>query len=264
VLAQAAAYFGFLPSEISWGTAPTLPAAPDTGSSISPTVQSSGSLIYQDGSANIALSLAQPKTSLLMHLDGDLSDVFGHSAALGGNAVLSNTMSRFGSQSLYIPKTTGGLTAMNITDKGTFGFGSGDFTIEWWQYVLTATADFAMVNKGVVTAANTQRAWLEYQNTSFLAKGDGTSTATNIGSGLITGSWQHMAMAKQGSNLRVFQGGVLRGTLSASVWGAVTGPLRFGCGTGTSFDGYISEIRVSRFARYTAAFTPPDAPFTPD
>lgn len=72
-------------------------------------------------------------------------------------------------------------------------------------------------------------------------------------------SWIHLAWTRQGSTLRLFANGLLQLT------GSYSGILNFTATGGASFgyevNGYMSEIRVTQAARYTANFTPPTAPF---
>jgi hypothetical protein len=97
---------------------------------------------------------------------------------------------------------------------------------------------------------------------------DGTSMHTVSGGTPTTGVWHHIAGSYDGSNLRIFVDGVLKGTAAAV---AVTiadsaEPLSIGGDSagGASIDGMIDEVRISDIARYTAAFAPPTAPFAVD
>jgi hypothetical protein len=78
----------------------------------------------------------------------------------------------------------------------------------------------------------------------------------------------HIALTWDGVNARLFQAGVLVSTaaLSGGNTGTPSKYLTIGNYTGAArpFPGIISEVRISNIARYTASFTPPTAPFTPD
>ena len=87
------------------------------------------------------------------------------------------------------------------------------------------------------------------------------------------GTWYHVAMTKQGTNLRVFVNGVQIGTTQTSTgaWAGGTAPLGLGwlnylaSGYPKYYKGRMQEIRFTRgVARYTANFSPPFAPFPAD
>ncbi len=78
------------------------------------------------------------------------------------------------------------------------------------------------------------------------------------------GVWTHVAYTYDGTTSRLF----IDGTMVAS---DVSAPPSGGVGMGigynafdTPWDGYIDEVRLSNFARYTAAFAAPTGPFTVD
>lgn len=97
--------------------------------------------------------------------------------------------------------------------------------------------------------------------------------------------WHHVAVTRKNSGeMRIF----VDGQLENSVSDAPSGDLSYEDGRSTdyqnsdpylviaaekhdygskyypSFNGWIDEVRISKFVRYTAAFTPPTQPFTPD
>lgn len=79
--------------------------------------------------------------------------------------------------------------------------------------------------------------------------------------------WYHIAGTYDGSVLRIFVNGTLAGSQAAT--GNVdqtTNPFYIGSadGAGDIFNGSIDEVRLSSTARYTAGFSRPTAPWTPD
>jgi hypothetical protein len=89
------------------------------------------------------------------------------------------------------------------------------------------------------------------------------------------GPWYHVAGTYDGSNMRVYVNGAqaastpLTGNIDPSetgTTGTIIKPLRIGSvdGSGDTFVGNISEVRVSSIVRYTGAFAVPTTQFRPD
>ena len=98
----------------------------------------------------------------------------------------------------------------------------------------------------------------------------GTTTAiTGSGAGIATATWYHVALAREGTNTRLFVDGTQRGikTSDTTNYGASKGVV-IGAdfdGTSNSLAGYIDELRIEKgVAKYTAAFTAPTAALTGD
>jgi hypothetical protein len=81
---------------------------------------------------------------------------------------------------------------------------------------------------------------------------------------LQPGQWYHVAATYGSGSARTFVNGA--GSTATSVGTLTQGPwLNFGGIAGYPFfAGVIDEVRISSVVRYTASFTPPGAPFTPD
>jgi len=116
-----------------------------------------------------------------------------------------------------------------------------------------------------------------YMGVAYFYNSDADSGALTFGSStLATGTWQHHAFVRNGNTMTVYLDGVSQGThdMTGRViditgynnGGANTVPLTIGgMSTGSgSFNGYMDEIRISKIARYTAAFTPSTSAFTND
>jgi len=86
----------------------------------------------------------------------------------------------------------------------------------------------------------------------------GGSTIFNVTSGTITDTnWHHVAWVKNGTSIKTFLDGVLGLDTTKTDTDTLSGGLYIGTIHGVSqlFDGYMTEIRVSDVARYTATFT---------
>lgn len=155
---------------------------------------------------------------------------------------------------------SGGYLSFPITDGVKF---TGDFTVECWFYgnTFNTAGMFALPHN-----ASNFASVLVYVNgttASLYSSNDGTSwnVASGVSIGTIqTGRWHHLAISRQGSNMRLFLDGVLGNTVSnsASLWNALFDRCYIGDTAGnTTFDGYISNFRiVNGTALYTANFTP--------
>ena len=94
----------------------------------------------------------------------------------------------------------------------------------------------------------------------------GTSAAfiSNQVSSFSTGVWYHIAACRAGGTLRLFKDGVQQGTnaTDSTNWTS-EGFARIGSNQSSSqtLYGYVDDFRISKFARYTANFTAPTAPF---
>jgi len=83
------------------------------------------------------------------------------------------------------------------------------------------------------------------------------------------GVWHHVAVTRQGVNLRIFIDGVQQGataTDSTDIIGSdnpmLLGALMYNSAYQQVLDGWVDEVRITKgVARYTSNFTPPAAPF---
>lgn len=177
-----------------------------------------------------------------------------------GNAKISTTQNKFGGASAAFDGTG---DYLQIVENGRFDFGTGDFTVEAWCYFAntntdmlifggtaqTASFDFRRVNDNTIRVGRTNTAW----------------DATSSGSATSANTWQHIAVSRSGTTIRIFRNGtqIFSGTNTISY--QITDFVHIGGrASETFFNGYIDELRVSNTARYTAAFTAPTAPFTND
>lgn len=82
------------------------------------------------------------------------------------------------------------------------------------------------------------------------------------GAGIVVNTWQHIAVVRSGSQMKMFVNGVLRATHTPSFGVGNTGVLMIGSylDGGYKYTGYMDDIRISLGARYTATFTPPSEP----
>ncbi len=155
---------------------------------------------------------------------------------------------------------------LSVANDADFRFGTGDFTIEWFQNQTSGISfprifsmgSFPSASIGVSIEANTFYFWI----------GGG---ANSFGSVSVTGAWNYFAITRSGSSVRVFLNGTQIGsTLTSSYnFNDTTNALTIGTeSTQTAnnvFKGLMTNFRWTKGAAlYTANFTKPSAPLTAD
>lgn len=209
--------------------------------------------------------------SLLLHCDGangstSFPDAVGlNTMSVAGSASVSTSQSKFGGASLSTNGGAGYIFAPGAN--ASFVFGSGDFTIECWIYPS------ALGLVGIMGVAGSSAANVPFDlfmNGSSLngRVSDGAAFSSVGGGTIVTAAWQHVAMSKQATTLRLFLNGSLVNTNNSApatiANNAGSNQFRVGGIVAGNLNGFIDEVRITKgIARYTASFTPPDAPFLP-
>lgn len=175
-----------------------------------------------------------------------------------GNAQISTAQSKFGGSSLYFDGSGDDLRVVNAGV--TTGFGTGAFTVEFWVYANSWSSFNNLVDFRKATdyfmIAYTSGAIQFYNNGSYRINGGSLSTAT----------WYHVAVCRSGTSTKMFVDGTQVGsTYTDSTNYPVETVITIGARNddiGNPFNGYIDDLRITKgYARYTANFTPPTAPF---
>jgi hypothetical protein len=201
--------------------------------------------------------------SLLLHADGT-GNTFVDSSGTpktitgNGNATQSATQSKFGGKSLYLDGSGDYLT---VPSSAAFGFGTGNFTLEYWWYPTR--------NEGNETIIDTRTG----DNSTPLVFGKSSSGAVRCfdGSSVRTGgtmnlnAWNHVAWSRSGSDNSIYLNGTRVINFSNSFDGGSERGLTIGANASVGFEnaqGYIDDIRITKGqARYTADFTLSNAAF---
>lgn len=198
-------------------------------------------------------------TGTTMIINGNNSAVYDaagyHNIATTGTATITTSPIKFGSTSIKISPTAG----LNITTSSNalLQFGTSTFTIEAWiQGKSNAQQKVIFDNRNPDTANAGFDFYLSTSNILLF----GTAGTTYItGSTVLTnGLWYHVALVRESTTvIKMYLNGNQEGsTYTASATQNFTNYLtRIGFGVNGNFDGYISDLRVSRIARYTGAFT---------
>lgn len=172
-----------------------------------------------------------------------------------------------GGSILLTASSTSGISIPNSAD---VQMGTGDFTIEWFQYQLASSGQYQRIfSIG------------SYPSQSIAVSQEGSDTSKaiymwapgGVQQGVLRnlqGAWYHFAVTRASGSLRVFLGGTQIGTTAANStnFNNASQVLRIGNESTTSsaaaFNGYITNFHwVKGTALYTANFTPPTQPITP-
>jgi len=185
---------------------------------------------------------------------------------LNGNVSSSTTQTKYLTSSMYFDGSGDRIqlpqTSLNLSN--------ADFTVEAWVYT-TATSQQTIV--GSLAFSNGTGSWLLTVNYNsnkvrfFMRHGGGTVQDAQFEAGTFpTNAWTHVAVTRDGSNLRAFINGTQAGTTNTALGtNAIDNALtNYYIGDNqdgnTYWNGYISDVRITKgLARYTANFTAPTA-----
>lgn len=207
---------------------------------------------------------------LLLHCDGDDGSVTFVDSALGGSPkiILPSGSARvrptykFGDGGLYCDGS-GAHLAVNPSSDFLF---PGDFTIDFWAnitldssrpfpFVFWFNADNYLALEGNLTRGTEASFVLRHVAARRVEFSIATAYVQCVN------QWQHFAISRQGSTVRLFCGGSLigsatfAGTVNLSPHQLLIGQsLRYGLPTLEALNGHVDEFRVTADARFTEAF----------
>ena len=190
-----------------------------------------------------------------------------------GTPTASNTQRKFTtSSSLYCGTHAGALSIPS----GDYNFDpQSDFTVEAWFYWELASAPFQYTNKTILAFSTSfdGNAWSPLRvNNDYPAKiGFTGSSGGSYSAQLVDHStWYHIAFVRNGNTIKMYLDGIERLTDTnypgLSNFGTQhpmnIGSYNPGVGAYTdSWHGYIQDLKISQYAKYTSNFTPPTAEF---
>ena len=177
-----------------------------------------------------------------------------------GDARVSTSVTKYGSGAMYFDGTGDSLTVLS---SAFFNFGTVDFTIECWVYPITISTSVVIID---TRNSDVMGAWdFNIQSNSKLDFIYGASRLTSTTS-ISTNVWTHIAVTRASGVIRLFINGVVETTtatyssaIDALSFPSIGGGRSTGANsvTGYYFNGYIDDLRVTKYARYTTTFTPP-------
>ena len=224
-------------------------------------------MTWQILSNPVPVDLIFNNVSLLLHGDGTNgsttiidSSSNAHTVNVVADAQISTTQSKFGGSSLAFD---GSGDTLNIASNASFGFGTGDFTVEFWLnyqggngYVffwIQAIGAPSTPYLGYGLNTGSKNPWL-WNNADVLTT---TTAVTND-------VWQHHAVVRSSGVVTMYLDGVALASTTFTENLDSQKPLTIASnGNSNQFtNGFIDDFRITKgVARYTSNFTPPTAPF---
>jgi hypothetical protein len=232
-----------------------------------------GSGAYNAASTTITVPTAPPtvitNTALLLNYTN--AGIFDSAAKnvleTVGNAQVSTTQAKWGTTSMYFDGNGDYLTAPN---SNLYAFQTGDLTIEMWVYPSTVSvAQYLIDTRDPASGASAGIQWF-VDASGKLGVYLGTSSIIAATTGSISANtWTHLALVKNGSTWKFYINGTADATTGTNSTAITQGFMTIACScnqkaatTTDKYTGYIDDLRISRFARYTANFTAPTAAFS--
>ena len=243
----------------------TITPSADTGGTFSVTFRASDGVNIGTASSSFTLVFTVENsnyTRLLVKADAVSTDnqvdasSSSHTITENGN-VTSTAFTPYhpGGYSVYFDGSGDYLQAASNAD---FGFGTGDFTVEWWAYQtqLNSYSIVFALPYGTGGMGSHMRS-----NGDITVTRPGTAIDHTFTAGATSANrWYHVALVRSGTDLTCFVDGVSKGTVTNSL-NYAAGNLNIGIdgnGSGSPYKGYISDFRsVKGTAVYTSNFTPP-------
>jgi hypothetical protein len=202
------------------------------------------------------------KVVLSLDFDSSFSDLSSKKniPSISGNPTISSAESKFGGFSGFF----NGSSYISFPASNDFNFGTGDFTIECWVYLLSQGTSgynhyFSVVNQNTFTFKSYNQGYYLYAN---------NATQVQTAAAPVLNSWQHLALVRNGTSLRIYVNGTLAGssTINASNSYGTNGSAFIGSPTNPNnefLNGYLDEFRITKgLSRYNADFTPSTVAFS--
>jgi hypothetical protein len=207
--------------------------------------------------------------SLLLHMDGtNGSQSFVDSSnnnltiTVNGDAQISTAEKKFGNGSAYFRGNSAPGDALILNGSSKFAFGTDDFTIEFWAYVISYDGNI-YESRGLDEEGDRATIYVNSNNFIFYDAGNRiVSDSKN------TYQWYHVAVSRSSGVTRLFIDGVQEGAnySDSTDYGIGSNRPFIGGYNETAsdgwFNGYIDDLRITKgVARYTANFIPQTAAF---
>lgn len=196
-------------------------------------------------------------------------------------AKISTAQSKFGGASGLFAGThnaTTNQTAISVADSADVDFGSGDFTVEFWIF-LTSLADSFNISHGLVSKRASTAVFSPINIEASFVSGPFTRLKGQVSTSgaswvtcqsttnLSANTWYHVALTRNGSDLRLFLDGTQQGSTQTVSGALMTNSAQLTMAAASTnrdygLKGHMDELRITKgVARYTANFTAPTAEF---
>lgn len=224
-----------------------------------PDKKTDGNLVYDPYIAHVTAGL---------RLD-DATDVTGKIVTNTG-VIFDTNIVKTGTKSAYFKSDNVSYLSMD-NSTGQNSFGTDDFTIECWYNMSSWVSTDPTIASIRKTSGSIGYGWRLFFNhstnkLSFEMYDNNDSTATLIESTTLGGLghyniWNHVAVVRKGTVVKIFVNGILQGsTTISSTFNIVpnsTTPFEIGSSVISEyFTGYLDDFRITKLARYSANFFP--------
>jgi hypothetical protein len=208
-------------------------------------------------------------TSLLTCKDSNIVDDSANQLPITRNGDVSvQKFSPFAGTTLPTPYYSGffsGTAGNYLTFDGTsaLAFGTGDFTVECWVWFFGLGSFNPIID---ARTADTSSPWVfvidDVGKISWFSTTGFSSTQS-----VVANSWNHVAVSRSGTTLRLFVNGLMTTATDSANYTALSTITKIGAYVNTAssrYRGYLSNLRVVKgTAVYTAPFTPSTVPLQP-
>ena len=177
-----------------------------------------------------------------------------------GDARISTAVTKYGTGAMYFDGTG---DYLSIPDRSYLQFGTGNFTIELWYFPTSSISSqfFCAKGSGADGFEFRTRSSAGGNYYSFWLP-TGASAIAQASVSVTLNVWQHLAVVRSGSTVTLYINGIVVGSGNDSTnFIAAGSPIIIGAdGARTLYStGYIDDLRITKYARYTANFAPPSA-----
>ena len=162
----------------------------------------------------------------------------------------------------YAGSFNGSYQYLTVPSSASFGFGTGDFTVECWIYLNA-------VPPGSVEIFQTGNFHLNFRNVSpaQVAITNDAAVLSNLSGTIANGVWTHVAAVRQSGTITIYLNGVSNTPAAGQTFNFSSGLAQIASqnlsASANFLNGYISNLRVVKgIAVYTSAFTPAISPLT--
>jgi hypothetical protein len=180
--------------------------------------------------------------------------VGGHVITPVGTVQTDTGRAKFGGSSILL----GSSGALTVAEDASFGFGTGDYTIEGWVYFESVVGQLIVFDFRSITVATAIVVLVEDGVLKFFASG------TRISTTITAGAWHHIAACRKAGVTNLYLNGVPGTPWTASTDFGTASPLTIGSNFDlvAYFTGSLAEIRITNgTAQYDGAFNVPTGPF---
>jgi hypothetical protein len=156
---------------------------------------------------------------------------------------------------------------LNVPASSNWAFGTGDFTVEWWQYMTSQPAHPRVFAVGTYPST-----WVgvSIEGGTFYVWENGVARFNfSLTAGGYLNQWIHFAISRASGTTRVFKNGTQIGSSYADSNDIANGSTilaiaqETAANAGSYFPGKISDFRILKgTGLYTSAFTAPTTPLT--